>query len=112
MRQSSPRYETPASVGATDWLINEGPVTITNNAYIAQKLTGDISANRWKITRPIVNAVNGTIGGPVGPLVAPDCRPPQAVRLRAIQPVDYQHTEHPDRRHWIPCCPPAATSSR
>ena len=75
MRQSSPRYETPASAGATDWLINEGPVTITNNAYMAQKLTGDISSNRWKITRPIVNSINGSIGGPVAPLVAPDCLP-------------------------------------
>ena len=70
MRQSSPRFESPASVGATDWLINEGPVTIDND--LAQKLTGDISANRWKITRPIVNAVNGTIGGPVAPLVLAD----------------------------------------
>ena len=84
MRQSSPRYETPASVGATDWLINEGPVTINNNAYIAQKLTGDISANRWKITRPIVNTVNGTIGGPVGPLVAPDCQPAASCTVAAI----------------------------
>jgi hypothetical protein len=73
MRQSWPRYESPASLGASDWLINEGPVTIDNN--LAQKLTGDISANRWKITRPIVDAVNGTIGGPVGPLVSPDCQP-------------------------------------
>jgi hypothetical protein len=72
MRQSSPRYETPASAGAADWLINEGPVTVTNNAYIAQKLTGDISANRWKITRPIVNTINGSIGGPVAPLVLAD----------------------------------------
>ena len=81
-RQSSPRYETPASAGATEWLINEGPVTIDNN--LAQKLTGDISANRWKITRPIVNTINGTIGGPVAPLVLADAATANASVLNIL----------------------------
>ena len=71
-RQKSPRYETPAPAGAVKWSINEGPVTILNGAWLQQQLTGDINANRWKITRPIVDDVNGAIAGPVGPLVAPD----------------------------------------
>jgi hypothetical protein len=82
-RQSSPRYETPASFNATKWLVNEGPVTILDTSYVAptslfgtkQKDSGDISSNRWRITRPVVNAENGSIGGPVGPLVAADCIP-------------------------------------
>jgi hypothetical protein len=71
-RQSSPRFETPAPAGAAKWSINEGPVTILNGAWLQQQLTGDINANRWKITRPIVDAVDGAIAGPVGPLVAAD----------------------------------------
>ena len=72
MRQSSPRFETPAASNASKWNVNEGPVTISNSAYSNQQLNGDISANRWRITRPVVNAVNGSIAGPVAPLVAAD----------------------------------------
>jgi hypothetical protein len=82
-RQSSPRFETPASSNATKWLVNEGPVAVLDGSYVSpgsllgtrQKDTGDGGSNKWKITRPIVNAENGTIGGPVGPLVAADCLP-------------------------------------
>jgi hypothetical protein len=73
MRQNSPAFVTPASSGASKWQINEGPVTILNSA--AQQSTGDISSGKWAITRPVVSAVNGSIGGPVGPLVAADCVP-------------------------------------
>ena len=72
MRQNSPRFETPASSNASKWNVNEGPVTISNGAYANQQVNGDISANRWRITRPVVNAVNGSIGGTVAPLVAAD----------------------------------------
>jgi hypothetical protein len=71
-RQSSPRYETPAPAGALKWSINEGPVSILNGAWLQQQLTGDGNVNKWKITRPIVDTTNGSIGGPVGPLVAAD----------------------------------------
>ena len=82
-RQSSPRYETPASANATKWLVNEGPVTIVDGSYVSpgsllgtkQRDTGDAGGGKWRITRPIVNAANGSIGGPVGPLVAADCIP-------------------------------------
>src|SRR5688572_5657695 len=71
-RQSSPRFITPASADAIKWNINEWPVTITNGAYVNQQLTGDYSFGKWLITRPVVNAANGSIAGPVGPLVAAD----------------------------------------
>jgi hypothetical protein len=71
-RQSFPRYLTPAPSGATKWSINEGPVNISNGAWLDQQLNGDVSANRWQITRPVVSGKNGSIGGPVGPLVAAD----------------------------------------
>jgi len=72
MRQSSPRFITPASADALKWNINEFPVTITNSAYLNQQLNGDYAIGKWLITRPVVNAVNGSIAGPVAPLVAAD----------------------------------------
>ncbi|MBI4265787.1 MAG: hypothetical protein HY657_15535 [Acidobacteria bacterium] len=55
-RQSNPRF-TAAS--------NEGPVKITNSSNTAegaaQKLDGDQSTGKWKITRPTVDAINGSI---------------------------------------------------
>jgi hypothetical protein len=82
MRQSSPAYCVGASTlcgsaapMGNKWMINERPVTITNGAYSDQQLTGDYSIGRWRITRPVVNAPNGSVGGPVAPLVAADCLP-------------------------------------
>ena len=92
MRQSSPRYETPASSEANKWNVNEGPVTILNGAYLSQQLNGDITTNRWRITRPIVNSINGSIGGPVAPLVAPDSQR-ELVHGRAVD------SEHPQSGH-------------
>jgi hypothetical protein len=76
-RQQNPRFETPAPAGATKWAINEGPVKVTSNdaAWVAQTTTGDNGGSKWKITRPIVDAVNANVpaaGGPVAPLVAAD----------------------------------------
>src|SRR5688572_17823177 len=76
-RQDTPRFEVPAPAGATKWAINEGPVKVTsaNAAWAAQTTTGDNGASKWKITRPVVSAVNANVpagGGAVAPLVAAD----------------------------------------
>jgi hypothetical protein len=73
-RQSFPRFETPASANAVKWTVNEGPVSINGATAAAalQKVTGDSGGTKWAITRPIVNSVNGAVGGPVAPLVAAD----------------------------------------
>jgi hypothetical protein len=79
MRQNSPAYCVASSslcpAGepfGQKWMINERPVTILNGAYSNQQTTGDYSAGRWRITRPVVGATNGSVGGPVAPLVAAD----------------------------------------
>jgi hypothetical protein len=74
-RQQNPRYVTPPSSPGEKWAVNEGPVRITGSSVLAtlQKATDDNgTTNRWSITRPVVDAVNGSIGGPVGPLVKAD----------------------------------------
>jgi hypothetical protein len=76
-RQNNPRFATPTSAGATKWAINEGPVIITGSA--AQMATGDWSAGKWKITRPITDGNNGAVAGPVAPLVRGDSNADSAV---------------------------------
>ena len=73
-RQSSPHFETPASSNATRWLVNVSPVRVTSNdaAWAAQKVDTDDAGNKWMITRPVVSGSNGSVAGPVGPLVAAD----------------------------------------
>ena len=71
-RQSNPRYPTPASADSWTLTINESPVTVTNPAWPLQVADGDAGGSKWRITRPVVDAVNGSIGGPVAPLIAGD----------------------------------------
>jgi hypothetical protein len=67
-RQASPRYLTPATVGADKWAINEEPVAIRSSVAPWNAQAG----LKWKITRPVVNTRSGDISGPVAPLVAAD----------------------------------------
>lgn len=71
-RQSNPRFLTPASPEAWTLNINESPVTVSNAAFPLQQADGDGGGNKWRITRAVVDAVNGSIGGPVAPLIAGD----------------------------------------
>jgi hypothetical protein len=71
-RQSNPRFLTPASADAWTLNINENPVTVSNAAFPLQQLNGDAGGNKWRITRAVVDAVNGSIGGPVAPLILGD----------------------------------------
>lgn len=74
-RQQNPRYVTPPSSPGEQWAVNEGPVRIVGSSALAtlQKATDDNgTTNKWDITRPLVDAINGSIGGPVGPLVKAD----------------------------------------
>ena len=74
-RQQNPRFVTPAYAGATKWGLSAADrlkVTSSDVAYANQKLTGDDGVNKWNITRSLVDADNGTVAGPVGPLVAAD----------------------------------------
>ena len=81
-RQQNPRFETGAVLPATKWQVSAPPtrVKITGSDAVAtaQKLVGDESANKWKITRPIVGSNasdadrNTALTGPVGPMVAAD----------------------------------------
>jgi hypothetical protein len=48
---------------------NEGPVKVDDPT---QQDPTDLAAGKWKITRTVVGAVNGSIAGPVAPLVQPD----------------------------------------
>jgi hypothetical protein len=74
LRQNNPRYDLPASVGATLYKINDGTVSITSSdwAWVGQKFNGDSAAGKWKITRSIVSSTNASIAGPVAPVVAAD----------------------------------------
>jgi hypothetical protein len=47
-------------------------VTVVNGAFPLQQIEGDNLPGNWKITRPRVDVPNGSVGGPVGPLVAAD----------------------------------------
>jgi hypothetical protein len=64
MRQSNPAW---AGVGAIPEK-NEGPVVVSDPGQQANTE----SSGKWKITRNVVGAVNGSIAGPVAPLTAPD----------------------------------------
>jgi len=66
-RQNNPRYLTPASADAWTYSINESPVTALNPAWLAQTLDGDAGGAKWKITRPVVDAVNGSIANVASP---------------------------------------------
>ena len=61
MRQRNPR------LGAEK---NEGPVKIAHADQQANTETGSLA--KWKVTRTIVDATNGALGGPVAPLTAAD----------------------------------------
>ena len=72
-RQNNPR------LGA---LKNEGPVAV---ADIDQELLTETGGTgKWKITRPEVDAVNGSIAGPVLPLTAPDAANANATILATL----------------------------
>jgi hypothetical protein len=62
MRQSNPRI-----VG----MVNEGPVFVSSPTQQGPTESGSWTG-RWKITRPVVDAVNGAIGTAAAPLVAAD----------------------------------------
>jgi hypothetical protein len=66
-RQNNPRNPTPASADAWTLNINEGPVSVVNPAWIAQQIDGDAGGGKWKITRSIVDAVNGSIATVASP---------------------------------------------
>ncbi len=83
-RQQFPRYETPPGANATTWLVNEEPVRVLNGAYPLQQLEGDSLPGEWKITRPRVDVPNGSVGGPVGPLVAADAAGANASVLNVL----------------------------
>ncbi|MBI1873144.1 MAG: hypothetical protein HYS05_04540 [Acidobacteria bacterium] len=51
-------------------LLNEGPVRTTNSAFNNPTETG--LTNKWLITRPEVDAVNGSLTAATAPLVRPD----------------------------------------
>jgi hypothetical protein len=67
MRQSNPHFTT---------VNNEGPVKITSAElqWADQRLAGDLAPGKWAITRPVVDAANGAVAGPVGPLVPADAQ--------------------------------------
>lgn len=48
---------------------NEGPVAVSDPG---QQAPTDLANGKWRITRPLVDMVNGAIPGPVAPLVRPD----------------------------------------
>jgi hypothetical protein len=60
MRQNNPSWGTEK---------NEGPVMVADTT---QQTTSESSGGKWKITRNVVGAVNGSIAGPVVPLTASD----------------------------------------
>ena len=75
-RQNTPMYETPASAEAWTLKINDSPVTVVNGSFPLQQLNGDAGGSKWRITRPVVSAVNGSIANVASPtyslLVAAD----------------------------------------
>jgi hypothetical protein len=84
-RQSAPAFVTPASADAWKWNINEGSVTVTNPSSLQQTVVGDWgSSGKWKITRPVVGAINGAIAGPVVPLVKGDANADSTVVATSI----------------------------
>ena len=77
-RQNAPTYGTPASASdpAWTWQVNDSPVSVLNSAWPAQQLDGDAGGSKWKITRSLVSATNGSITNVASPtyslLVAAD----------------------------------------
>ena len=60
---------------------NEGPVKVDDPT---QQDPTDLNVGKWKITRPVVGAVNGSIAGPVAPMVQPDAANPNATILNTL----------------------------
>ena len=68
-RQNNPRLPTPASADAWTLNINESPVTVKDptNGWPLQTNDGDAGGGTWKITRSVVDAVNGSITNVASP---------------------------------------------
>lgn len=70
-RQNNPQFVTPAGGNTAKWNLNEGPVKIVGAgaAALLQQANSPIGGGRFSITRPVVGALNGSMTGPVDPLV-------------------------------------------